>query len=330
MEPERAVIRRVSAISQRASPEKSTPAVFVRLTPDPKRRGTPVRAYRVAGCRLWIDANVPALEVFSDPGLKRLLLPASVLTDAWRSIDASPSDEQYEMQAWISGEQASVRCLRVAGGYVVETGTTRYFVRDDGRWVQLLERSSDRATAIAVLLGPVLVFSLALQHRWCLHASAVVERGGAILFLGESGCGKSTVAAWWPDHQPTACRMADDIAPVMMEGALYSLPTFPQRKLSDAQQFVNPAPIRVERLYVLRPGCADRPTARRLSSSEATLCLARHTVGARLFPEALMAAHLEFCAQVSECRRITEISYPHTPAALPGLKAIVDDDSNRF
>ncbi len=289
----------------------------------------PVRVYRVAGCRFWVDARVSALEMFRDTSLKRMVLPASAVTAASHTGTQPFRDAQREVRAGIGGGGRELRCRAVGGGYVVEANAVRYFVRDDGRWIQLLHRARDETESLALLLGPILVLSLALQQRWCLHASALIQQGSALLFLGESGYGKSTIVSWWSKTHETAVRVADDIAPVIVDRDLYSLPTFPQCKLADAEQFRDPAPIRVDRLYVLKRGYGDNPVPQRLSSSAAALALARHTVAARLFPESLLEQHIKFCAQVTELKNITQITYPHTAAALPAIKAIVDEDLNR-
>lgn len=46
------------------------------------------------------------------------------------------------------------------------------------------------------LVGPALAAALHLRGRLVLHASGVVIDGEAVVFLGESGDGKSTLAAW--------------------------------------------------------------------------------------------------------------------------------------
>lgn len=48
------------------------------------------------------------------------------------------------------------------------------------------------------------------QHTVAVHASAVIHKGKAILFLGESGTGKSTHARLWQEHVPGVELLNDD------------------------------------------------------------------------------------------------------------------------
>ncbi len=81
-----------------------------------------------------------------------------------------------------------------------------------------------------VLLGPMLALALAQRGVFLLHAGGCDIGGAAFLFLGESGVGKSTLAA-----QLGFPRLADDQAAIdAVTGEL--LPDFPQPKLAAADQ----------------------------------------------------------------------------------------------
>jgi hypothetical protein len=177
-----------------------------------------------------------------------------------------------------------------------------------------------------LLLGPVLVLALALQQRWGLHGGAVIQQGSAIVFLGESGFGKSTIAAWLSAPDSAMQRLADDIVPVAMNGLLHSLPPFPQFNLPGAQQYVDSTPIAVEQIYVLEPGTENTPVTHDLPAGTAALAVARHTLLARLFPESLLAKHFKFCAQVAETTDVAALEYPHTQQSLDMLKQIIERD----
>lgn len=204
---------------------------------------------------------------------------------------------------------------------------TRYFVRDDGKWIERLSAGGSEPEATWVLLGPVLILALALQGCWCLHAGAVIRSGSGILFLGESGRGKSTLAARLTEACPQLTRLADDVLPVAMHDKLRGLPPFPQFKLMDSQQYTGFAPVGIDRIYVLRTGSVDKPATRALTASPAALALVQHTLGAGLFPENIMSKHLKFCSQVAQKERLFELGYPHTQASLATVQDIVDRDS---
>ena len=64
--------------------------------------------------------------------------------------------------------------------------------------------------ACTYLLGPVLAFALRLRGVTCLHASAVVVNGRAIVLFGPAGAGKSTTAAAFALKRYSV--LSDDVA----------------------------------------------------------------------------------------------------------------------
>jgi hypothetical protein len=74
---------------------------------------------------------------------------------------------------------------------------------------------SDPAAVRVVLLGRVMAFLLR-QRGWLpLHASAVEVGGGAVLFLGAAGAGKSTTAAAFHSHGHRV--LSDDVGAVRVD-----------------------------------------------------------------------------------------------------------------
>ena len=172
-----------------------------------------------------------------------------------------------------------------------------------------------------ILVGPALVLALALRSVWSLHASAVLHRGRVLLFLGESGQGKSTLAAYLASTLP---RVADDILPVTMsKSGLTVWPRFPQLKLpADAQ----PGASQPEQLAagwvcaLTETDPASPPTLERLPIPQATQTILRHTAGTRLFPADLLTQHLGFCAQAAHHVPAYQLYYPRRMDALPLVK----------
>jgi hypothetical protein len=125
-------------------------------------------------------------------------------------------------------------------GYVCGTPEDAYiFVEDVGSFRVLGGReivvdrapgAADSALRIFILGG---AFGLLLQQRglMTLHASAVVGRMGAIAFLGESGAGKSTMAAAM--HKRGYSILADDVTALEIGKAEVPLvlPAFPRLKI---------------------------------------------------------------------------------------------------
>lgn len=105
------------------------------------------------------------------------------------------------------------------------------------------------------LLGTCLGAILHQRQILPLHASAIVHRGEAVLFMGTTGAGKSTMA--------TAFRLkgyemiTDDVCPVkIIDGKPYAIPAYPQSKLcEDAMENLG---IKVDKHKLVREGIGKR------------------------------------------------------------------------
>jgi hypothetical protein len=182
------------------------------------------------------------------------------------------------------------------------------------------------------ILGPVLILALALLGTWSLHASAAALDGEVVAFVGESGNGKSTLAAWLDTGSaPAWRRIADDILPVEPgQHGVDVLPHFPQLKLPpDAQPSVGaPERMPVRAIYLLNrlPSSQTAPQTYALSGPEASLALARHTVAARLFDKALLANHMEFCSSAAGRVPVRSLGYAHDLNLLPVVQQHLETD----
>jgi len=183
-------------------------------------------------------------------------------------------------------------------------------------------------TLTEALLGAPLVLALALNDVWCLHASAVIASGRVVAFAGESGHGKSTLAAYL-DGAPEGAwgRVADDSLPVCAGPAgVLALPHFPQLKLpAEAQYPVDaPASVPLAAVYVIAPPNGDESVSLRpLSQRQAMQALIRHTVAARAFDRPLLAAHLAFCERAAARIPVWRLAYSHRREALPEVREAI-------
>jgi len=104
----------------------------------------------------------------------------------------------------------------------------RYFVRAGSEIV--VDSSGGERDVRTFLLGSALAACLQQRGVFTLHASAVGTARGAVLFLGESGAGKSILAAALVERGLRL--MADDVTGIVIrEGRPVALPAFPSLRL---------------------------------------------------------------------------------------------------
>ncbi|GAB4150641.1 MAG: hypothetical protein Fur0021_13510 [Candidatus Promineifilaceae bacterium] len=167
------------------------------------------------------------------------------------------------------------------------------------------------------LLATALILTLAQQGVFCFHASAVVAGDKLVAFLGESGQGKSTLAAYLAaDWQP----LVDDVLPLATAAAPVACLPFPQPL---PHPIKTPSPIPLSAAYLLHEGNLSLSA---LPPTAAALALVRHTVAARLFPSDLLARHLDFCAQLAVAVPIKRLRYPRHHAALAAVRQALAAD----
>jgi hypothetical protein len=100
------------------------------------------------------------------------------------------------IQRWPdSGGGTWLSIARAADDYCVTLPGLACVISHDGRRVDYAPLDSDPATRVHLLLHQVLPLAVSRTGRLVLHACAVETPAGAIAFLGESGAGKSTMAA---------------------------------------------------------------------------------------------------------------------------------------
>ena len=240
----------------------------------------------------------------------------------------------YSSPGWVGGRWMHVECRYNHPDYNLNVeGSSHFLVREGGKAVVRVRGDGDPSSVDIldweVLHGPVLVLALAMQGVWCLHASSVARDGHTTIFLGDSGDGKSTLAAYLDGQpQPAWQRIADDILPVtLVDGTLEARPGFPQLKLPLKAQpvFRLPVSLTVERIFVLHQvGKTARAELKPLAPRQAAQELLRHTAGARLFAPDLLARHLGFCGQIAGKVPVFRLEYPHTLDALGQVKNLLE------
>jgi hypothetical protein len=219
----------------------------------------------------------------------------------------------YSDEAFLNGAMRSVACSLGRSGHVLEVrGAGVFTVTPDGTSIEYAEEpGADPSLLEAVRLGPALILALALQERFCLHASAVLIGGKAVAFLGDSGAGKSTLATLL-SRAGLAQRVADDILPVGAGPAAF--PGFPQLKLSPEEQPCRSLPesLPLAAVYLLEPPIDGEAevASRLLGKRDGMVALLAHTVAARLFGPDLLAQHLQIFAGIAERVPVRRLGYP--------------------
>lgn len=290
------------------------------------------RAYRVAGTDLLTDIDLPVLRAYAAESHGKGE-PAR-----WGTDEAAPEDDSgklvFDGLGLIVDGQRRVVCRASAAGYRLELGGIgAYRIASDGRRIveTAVDSRCDPETRAMAAIGAPLVLALALRGTFCIHASAVIHGGKTAAFIGESGAGKSTLARYLDrEGGPDWRRLIDDtlpVAPPAPDAPATALPHFPQPKLPDAMQPSKLAPERLplSAVYVLE-SAGDTIAIAPLRQSEATLALAAHTVGSRLFGRALLAKHIDFCADLAARVPVKQLIYPRTFDVLPAVQAALAAD----
>lgn len=194
-------------------------------------------------------SGIPDVEILTADDLPDLT--GTTVRAAWWQV--SPSAFRMEVKA--------------IAVYQVEKGR-RILVKSDP--------ASDPAKVRLFLLGSAMGALLYQRGMFPLHGSAVETPWGAMVFVGPSGIGKSTLAAHF--HRAGYRLIADDVCAITRDagGKLQVLPAFPQLRLkTDA----------VDRLY----GEADSPPPSHFDVDKFVLPIG---AGRALAPVPLGAVHV--------------------------------------
>jgi hypothetical protein len=242
------------------------------------------------------------------------------------SVPSPPVERDAEGGGfWATPDEAG-RVLDGVGAFLVRGG--REIIVDPAP-------GADARVLRLTILGSAFALLLHQRGRFVLHASAVEDAGGAVVFAGGSGWGKSTLAAAL--HARGCGMVADDVTAIFVgRETPVVAPAFPQLKLwpeavmslggaPEILARVHPLfekrahrvmrgfaqrPLPLRRIYVLAAGTA--PTMEPLPPQEAFLELVHHWYGARFGDRLLRvngaaASHFQQCATLVaqvECYRL--------------------------
>lgn len=261
----------------------------------------------------------------------------------WGIVDRIPSDVIATGECFHTSSDEAYLFWRDVGRLLVREG--REIIADPAPW-------AERGVLRLFILGPALAVLLHQRGRLVLHASAVAVDGGAVVFLGGPGWGKSTLAAalFARGHGI----LADDVTAVDADASSPTVfPGFPQLKLwpeaaaalgdgPETLPRIHPmlekrarpagrgfpeAPLPLKRIYVLARGPAH--VLELLRPQEALVELVRHSYCARLLNGRDARRHFLHCASLANRVPVCRLKGERSLSALPNLAQLVEEDLDR-
>jgi len=287
-------------------------------------------SYHLVGANISFPGRVEELDIFGVEDRDNLSsLPLSF---------TPPPTLPVRAKNWMEGEERELEALYSAAGVLLKTsGGSDFFILRGGLSISQINvnviaqgrdvsplriNNLDRS----ILLGPALILALALRSIWSFHASAVRLGGQTIVFLGESGQGKSTLAAYLSTSGWQ--RVADDILPVSCAAdTILAWTHFPQLKLAPKEQpALNlPESLPLNKICLLTSAARESaPRLEKLSTGDVVKALLSHTAGTQIFDAVLLAQHLQFAAQVAKQIPAYRLVHPHRRDTLPLVREFLE------
>lgn len=253
-------------------------------------------------------------------------------------------DGVASQRIWETPHEAFLLSFSEGVTFVVERGGQAIW----GIWDKKL--SLDHATNY--LRGPLMSFVLGLRGLICLHASAVVIDGRAVVFTGPSGAGKSTSASAFA--RKGFAVLTDDIVAISASGLEFNVqPGYPRLSLWPATAVVgawvealprvipdedkryvtlegdngsyHPIPAALGAVYVLdpRPAGSCAPGVEELQGTEAAMRLLANNCGSmRLSPEH-RAREFEVFGQITNRLPVRGARIPREPGSLDRIYDLI-------
>jgi hypothetical protein len=292
--------------------------------------------YRLAGQEFEFLPPVPELEPFKITEIEQGTAEKAVLFVKQPILKSNtavpltfPRSLICQTIGWVGSAYRHVKVYKLLHGTLLEVeGGGEFFITQDRHTIGKVD-SHDQLTRLdyEILVGSVITLALALRGVWSLHSSAAIYKGNLIVILGESGHGKSTLAAFLKEGDWQL--VSDDILPVNgNQAGITAWPHYPQLKIHhDSQPWLHvPEQFPVKKICLLSPaGKEDIPRVKLLTPGETAKVLLAHTAGTRLFNPDLLRSHLAFCSQSAGQVPAYRLTYPHIKEALPLSREILEN-----
>lgn len=255
--------------------------------------------------------------VTAEPGLEPALPPAGLaLGNVLTHRALGHLGSRYRTVVAGRYEHLYVAAIEGVGRFIVDP------LAETARWLDP-RHDIDPDELAQALLGPPFLLLAAGQGTWLLHASAALHGNRLVAFVGKSGWGKSTLAAFL-DARAGWQRVSDDMLPISQsDRGVDAWPRFPQYKLPSTRQpgLGHPPRLALDAIYLLMPADPRTTSVEILPASPmaAATAIMGQTAGARLFDSALLAQHFTFGAYVANTVRVRRLSYPRRFDLLPAV-----------
>ncbi len=242
-------------------------------------------------------------------------------------------------------------CTLPEGAYIFVEQVGAILTRAGNEIVVMPDPAVEERVLRLFLLGPGLGLILHQRKLLTLHASAVVVAGSAVIFLGQSGEGKSTMAAAL--HARGHALVTDDVVALDLgsTGVPAVLPGFPQMKLwpdtaaalgnapqnlprlhPDLEKRAQPArhdfpkcALPVSRIYVLAEG-TQFYTAQ-LSAPQAFAHLMQHSYAVGLLgTTGATSDHFRQCVEFARHVPVYRMERPRALELLPSVAQLVEQE----
>lgn len=284
--------------------------IFLQLSPAGHSQ---VYSYQLANCIVYINQLVVGWDLFE------VSRPGEVGWPIFPATDLPFPALVYADRGWVGHANRFVTCHVGPAGYKLTIEPDIAFVvAGNGQHIE--QQAGSNPLVVQDTSGAALILALALQGTFCLHASAVLVGGQVLAFVGESGRGKSTLAAYLAGQLGWQL-IGDDILP-FADGLVF--PHFPQLKLPKQWAINLPFSLPLGGVYLLAECPAGTPpTCELLSVAQAGRHLLRHTVASRLFGPSLLGQHFQFCLDWAAKIPVYRLTYPRQMSILPQLATLL-------
>jgi hypothetical protein len=240
------------------------------------------------------------------------------------------------------------------GRYLLDVPRIARYLVTEGKDVRVAPAPGTSESSVRVFLLSSVMAAVAHQRGLlAMHASAVAVDGGAVLFAGDSGTGKSTLGAAFHDRGYPV--VTDDISVIASDGDEHPMIHAGYRQVrlaADSLEHVGaslgarqemdlgqqkyglmvpgvlpPTPLRIRRMFMLAHRPAETITLRLLSGPDKVTAVVRGTYRRRMSVAlGRRSAHFAQCAAVGQRIEIVAVDRPRDLDALPRLVDALEDN----